>query len=90
MRIGTIETCVCCDHEPDCSDSVFFGMPQLRVCDSPSGTGYFTAFCPSCGRGGSFQYCSAYLALRAWNAMQEDLKSPDPLLFVDDCKEKQG
>mgnify|MGYP003523230468 CR=1 FL=1 len=28
-----ITPCICCDHEPDAGDSMYYGMPQLRVTD---------------------------------------------------------
>lgn len=27
----TVIPCVCCDHKPDTGDSVYYGMPQLRI-----------------------------------------------------------
>ena len=72
MKVDRIVPCVCCDHEPDCSDSVYYGMPQLKVCGGKPHT-YFEVYCPNCGRGGLFQFKSAYLALKAWNDMQERL-----------------
>ncbi|NBH61991.1 hypothetical protein D1155_10050 [Anaerotruncus sp. 80] len=63
--------CVCCDHERNCGDDVYYGMPQLQVTDKMK---YFTAYCPNCGRGGSFQYKSAYLAIKDWNKMQKCLR----------------
>ena len=66
--------CICCDHEPDYGDSVYYGMPQLKVTDKMD---YFEVYCPNCGRGGMFQYKSAYLAIKEWNKMQESLRRND-------------
>ena len=51
---------------------------------------YFEAYCPNCGRGGLIQYKSAYLALKAWNAMQYGLRSNSWFVPVSDEKEQQG
>ena len=69
MKVDKIIPCVCCDHEPDCGDSVYYGMPQLKVCGGKPHT-YFEVYCPNCGRGGLIQYKSAYLALKGWNELQ--------------------
>ena len=66
-----ITPCICCDHEPDVGDSVYYGMPQLRVTDDME---YFEYYCPNCGRGGCLQFKSAYLAIKNWNKMQERLR----------------
>ena len=66
--------CICCDHEPDYGDSVYYGMPQLKVTNKMD---YFEVYCPNCGRGGMFQYKSAYLAIKEWNKMQESLRRND-------------
>ena len=61
-----------------CGDSVYYGMPQLKVCGGKPHT-YFEVYCPNCGRGGLLQFKSAYLALKDWNEMQEELHNPiDP------------
>lgn len=70
--------CICCDHEPDCGDSVYYGMPQLKV---TSDMQWFEYYCPNCGRGGSFQYKSAYLAIKEWNKMQERLRKNEIILI---------
>ena len=81
MKVDKILPCICCDHQPDdVSDSIYYGMPQLKVCGGKPHT-YFEAYCPICGRGGMFQYSSAFLALRAWNEMQDKLRNP--ITFVD-------
>ena len=73
MKVDKIIPCVCCDHKPDVSDSVYYGMPQLKVCGGKPET-FFEYYCPNCGRGNvGLQYKSAYLALKAWNDMQERL-----------------
>ncbi len=68
MQVKKVLPCVCIDHEPDVGDSVFYGMPQLKVAGSNRNILY-TPYCPHCGRGGMFQYKTAYLALKAWNEM---------------------
>lgn len=70
MKVDHIETCVCADHEPTAADSVYYGMPQLKV----SSGQYWNAFCPNCGRGGCREFKSQYLALMHWNKMQSMLK----------------
>ncbi len=77
-----IERCICCDHEPDGGDSVYYGMPQLKVCGGGPTT-YYEAFCPNCGRGGFFQHKSAYKALKWWNALQEGLRRAEKGFFAD-------
>jgi hypothetical protein len=54
-------------------------MPILIPCNSSRGTHkqWWEAKCPKCGRGGFFQYKSAYLALKAWNEMQQELYEGD-------------
>ena len=59
--------CVCCDHKPDVGDSIYYGMPQLRI---TSDMEEYEIFCPVCGRGGAFQYGSAYQAVKHWNGIQ--------------------
>ena len=70
MKVERVIPCVCLDHQLTYADSVFEGMPQLKV--EPSGK-FFTAYCPKCGRGGCIQHKSAYLALKNWNEMQDSL-----------------
>ena len=69
MKVDHIETCICADHEPTCADSVFYGMPQLKVTGGGNNQ-WFTPYCPNCGRGGCSEHKSAYLALKHWNNMQ--------------------
>lgn len=73
MKVDKILPCVCCDHEPNSGDSVYYGMPLLKVCGGKPET-FFEVYCPVCGRGGAFQFKSAYLALRDWNEMQQHLR----------------
>ena len=68
MKIDKILPCVCCDHEPNSGDSVYYGMPQLKVCGGKPYT-FFSAYCPVCGRG-TYQFKSAYFALKFWNDLQ--------------------
>lgn len=70
MKVDRVLPCVCLDHKLTCADSIYAGMPQLKV---PPDGGWFEAYCPNCGRGGSFQYKSAYLVLKHRNNMQERL-----------------
>lgn len=72
MKVDEIIPCVCCDHEPGIRDSVYYGMPLLKVYGGKPITS-FSAYCPNCGRGGCTEYKSAYLALKHWNEMQERL-----------------
>lgn len=72
MKVDKIIPCVCIEHIPMVADSVYYGMPQIKV----SGGGKsqrFSPYCPECGRGGCTEYKSAYLALKHWNEMQEHL-----------------
>nr|DAH61598.1 MAG TPA: RNA polymerase III-like protein [Caudoviricetes sp.] len=76
MKVDHIETCVCIDHEPTVADSVYYGMPQLKVTNGQE----WSAFCPNCGRGGCLDFKSQYLALVHWNKMQKGLKNLDDIL----------
>lgn len=71
MKVDKILPCVCCDHEPNSGDSVYYGMPQLKVRGGKPKT-FFEVYCPVCGRGGCQQFESAYLALKDWNKMQRE------------------
>ena len=74
MRVKKIIPCVCIDHRPDASDSVYYGMPQLKVSGGfDTSMQFYSPYCPNCGRGGCAEYKSAYLALKSWNEMQERL-----------------
>ena len=70
MKVDKIIPCVCIDHEPNAGDSVFYGMPQLKVAGGGENQ-YFTPYCPNCGRGGCSEHKSAYLALKHWNKLME-------------------
>lgn len=70
----SIIPCVCCDHEPSAGDSVYYGMPQLKVTQNME---YYEIFCPRCGRGGLLQFKSAYLAVKDWNEMQIMLRGSE-------------
>ena len=83
MRVPDITPCVCADHEPDAEDSVYFGMPQLKVC-SWDGKQLFEPYCPNCGRGGLYQFGSAYLALKWWNELQAAELRVAEILDVED------
>lgn len=83
MRVKKIIPCVCIDHKPDVSDSVYYGMPQLKVSGGlENGIQFYSPYCPNCGRGGCSEHKSAYLALKHWNEMQENLwhikENPNP------------
>lgn len=52
MRVKKIIPCVCVDHKPDASDSVYYGMPQLKVSGGfETSTQFYSPYCPNCGRG---------------------------------------
>ena len=62
MRVPDIVPCVCVDHKPDVADSCYYGMPQLKVSVGfDTSRQFYTPYCPNCGRGGCFEYKSAYL-----------------------------
>ena len=67
----TVIPCVCCDHKPDVGDSIYYGMPQLKITGNME---YFEIFCPKCGRGGLMQWGSAYQAVKHWNDVQRRAK----------------
>lgn len=73
-KVKEIIPCVCIDHKPDAADSVYDGMPQLKVYQCAVGKQLWTAYCPSCGRGGCMDQESVYLALKTWNEMQTELR----------------
>lgn len=73
-KLKGIIPCVCIDHKPDVGDSVYFGMPQLKVSVGiDTGKQFYSAYCPACGRGGCTEFRSAYLALKNWNDFQNEL-----------------
>ena len=81
MKVDRVIPCICAeDYENRKYESSYYGMPQLKVTDVYRGNQYFEAFCPNCGRGGMFQYRSAFLALRAWNELQDRIRKD----FLDD------
>lgn len=84
MKIKIIP-CVCTELKNDGSDSVYSGMPILYVTDyyESCDTQFYAAKCPKCGRGGLIQYKSAYLALRAWNKMQKQVRIKDYSDFLE-------
>lgn len=73
MKVGKIIPCVC-TPEPDLTANGYAGMPILRTYGGDDT--YFDVKCQKCGRGGLFQFKSAYLALKHWNEMQEELRRP--------------
>lgn len=68
----SIIPCICSEKSED--DSIYCGMPQLKVTKNME---YFEIFCPNCGRGGLFQFKSPYLAVKDWNDMQKRLRITD-------------
>lgn len=75
MTVDKIIPCICTDHAPNSSDSVFYGMPELQVQNGyKAHTQFWSYRCPNCGRGGTaLQFKSPYLALKDWNEMQTEL-----------------
>lgn len=69
MKVDKILRCICSPDDED-TGSIYYGMPILKVTDNSE---FWEAVCPKCGRGGSYQYKSPYLALKAWNAIQTRL-----------------
>lgn len=53
MKVDRVLPCVCLGYKPTCADSIYAGMPQLKV--TPDG-GWFEAYCPNCVRGGRKSY----------------------------------
>ena len=63
--------CVCIEHKPDASDSVFYGMPQLVVYETDVGLTRWSASCPRCKRGSSFMEAkTSGAAIKEWNDIQ--------------------
>lgn len=77
MKVDKIIPCICCNNG-DIEQSIYYGMPILKVEKSQ----WYTPICPKCGRGGIFEYKSPYLALKAWNKMQEDLRRMNEPIFL--------
>jgi hypothetical protein len=74
VKVGNVLPCIC-TKDVDFNADGYNGMPILRVFGG--GDRYFDAKCPKCGRGGLFQFKSAYLALRDWNEMQTELREQE-------------
>lgn len=70
MIVDNIETCICIDHKVTYTDSVYYGMPHLKITRGQE----WNIFCPNCGRGGCKEFKSQYYALKDWNDMQKSLK----------------
>lgn len=85
MKIGRIHPCICVSHIPDSGDSGHYGMPNLQIYQSGSGQEYYFPACPVCGRGGMFEFKTAYLALKHWNELQEQLWSESDGHPLDDA-----
>lgn len=76
MTVDKITPCICIDHEPTVADSVYYGMPQLKVSGcNVTHKQFWSAYCPKCGRGGSMEEKSAYLALKKWYEIQNQLRN---------------
>ena len=73
MRIGKIHPCICISHLPDYGDSGTYGMPALKIYQHDEYPERYIPYCPVCGRGGMFDFPSAYLAFKHWNELQENL-----------------
>lgn len=75
--VKKIVPCVCSETPSEANwyeKSVYYGMPQLKVSDGMiEHRQFWSAFCPSCGRGGCGEDRSPYLALKRWNEMQIQL-----------------
>lgn len=76
MKNETIIPCICRDHDPTVADSVYYGMPILRVNNTLVGSEY-CAVCPNCGRGGGIASKIAGQAIKEWNKMQIFLKQEE-------------
>lgn len=68
-----IHPCICVSPEPSPADSVYCGMPQLKVYADGNGRPLYTAVCPVCGRGGYPDRKTAETAIADWNKMQDQL-----------------
>ena len=73
--VKTIIPCIC-SAPVDNIDNAFDGMPQLVVSNGiDEHTQFWSAFCPKCGRGSKLDsHKSAYLALKHWNKIQEQVR----------------
>lgn len=83
--------CVCCDHKPDAGDSVYYGMPQLKITGNME---YFEIFCPKCGRasiefydddGDPQYYCMGWMDMASKEIFETCRNCPD---FVDRANEE--
>lgn len=80
MTVDYIIPCICCEHPPSVSDSVYYGMPILKVANSITAHKQFWAYqCPNCGRGSCKEFESSYLALKDWNVLQRSLYNKESL-----------
>lgn len=83
MTVERILPCVCCDNlsSADASDLHEYGMPILIPNNSmEKHKQFWTVKCPRCGRGGMFQYTSAYLALKDWNDLIKTCRRQDAIV----------
>ena len=90
MTVDKIIPCICCDHPPSVDDRSEYGMPVLKLANSSiPHLQFYTAECPFCGRGGVLQFKSAYLALKNWNEMQQQLYESEhkPIIYQEDWKD---
>ena len=73
MKVWKVIPCICSPNwEEENIANGYYGMPQLRVYGGSDM--FFDVYCPKCARGRLFEYKSAYLALKAWNEMQQSLR----------------
>lgn len=86
--VEKIVPCICTQKQRNKTEwydfSVYHGMPQLKVSDGiTEHTQFWSAFCPSCKRGGCIEYKSPYFALKHWNEMQTELWKNEEIVNVD-------
>ena len=81
MKTNKILPCICCDHTPDCGDSVFYGMPALKISQRIDGELLYTPFCPKCGYESMFQYKSVRKAIIEWNVVMNRMAGIDRRLL---------
>ena len=90
MTVSKIIPCVCCEHPPSSDDGHEYGMPILIPSNSlQEHMQFWEAKCPKCGRGGIFQYKSAYLALKHWNELMIRcyMNEGKPIIYEEDFKD---
>ena len=90
MTVDRIIPCVCCEHPPSSDDAHDYGMPILIPSNSlHEHMQFWEAKCPNCGRGGMFQYKSAYLALKHWNEIMKDCYAYEnkPIVYEEDFRD---